>query len=87
MTHFSDADGARGIDAPAARCSRTPRTTCRASARWPTAPRRCAYARDAAVRGDWVRPGIVLYGSAPDFPAHDIAHWDLRPTMTLARAR
>jgi alanine racemase len=30
-----------------------------------------------------VRAGILLYGSAPDFPGHDIAHWDLRPTMTL----
>ena len=30
-----------------------------------------------------MRPGIALYGSAPDFPAHDIAHWQLRPAMTL----
>jgi alanine racemase len=35
------------------------------------------------VRGDWVRPGIMVYGSAPDFPAHDIAHWNLQPTLTL----
>jgi alanine racemase len=41
------------------------------------------FADDAGVRADWVRTGILLYGSAPDFPAHDIAHWDLRPTMTL----
>jgi alanine racemase len=32
---------------------------------------------------DWVRAGILSYGSAPDYPAHDIAHWDLRPAMTL----
>ncbi len=25
----------------------------------------------------------MSYGSAPDFPEHDIAHWDLQPTMTL----
>ena len=25
-----------------------------------------------------------MYGSAPDFPVHDIAHWGLLPTMTLA---
>ncbi len=37
----------------------------------------------AAVRADWVRPGIMIYGSAPDFPLHDIAHWDLQPAMTL----
>lgn len=38
---------------------------------------------NAAVRGDWVRPGIALYGSAPDFPERSIADWDLRPAMTL----
>ena len=37
----------------------------------------------AGVRGDWVRPGIMLYGSAPDFPARDIGHWGLLPAMTL----
>ena len=39
--------------------------------------------RDSAVRGDWVRPGIMLYGSSPDFPRHRIADWDLQPTMSL----
>jgi alanine racemase len=39
-----------------------------------------------AVKNDWVRAGILGYGSAPDFPEHDIRHWDLQPTMTL-RAR
>jgi alanine racemase len=41
------------------------------------------HAADAAIRADWVRAGILSYGSAPDFPAHDIRHWDLQPTMTL----
>jgi alanine racemase len=41
------------------------------------------HAADAAVRADWVRAGIMCYGSAPDFPAHGIRHWDLQPTMTL----
>jgi alanine racemase len=41
---------------------------------------------DPRLRGDWVRPGIMLYGSSPDFPAHGIGHWGLRPTMSL-RAR
>ena len=39
-----------------------------------------------AVRGDWVRPGIALYGASPDHPQHTAAHWQLRPTMSL-RAR
>jgi alanine racemase len=38
---------------------------------------------DPALRGDWVRPGIALYGSSPDHPLHDIEHWELRPAMTL----
>ncbi len=38
------------------------------------------------VAGDWVRCGIMLYGSSPDHPQHDAAHWSLQPTMSL-RAR
>jgi alanine racemase len=41
------------------------------------------HGQQPGVAGDWVRPGIAVYGSAPDFPAHDIAHWGLRPAMTL----
>ncbi|TFZ06698.1 alanine racemase [Ramlibacter henchirensis] len=83
MTHFSDADGDRGIahqvrafaeatrDLPGERSLANSAATLR-------------HAQDAGVRGDWVRPGIAVYGSAPDHPEHDIAHWDLQPTMTLA---
>jgi alanine racemase len=83
MTHFSDADGARGIahqlqafaeatrDLPGERSVANSAATLR-------------HAGDAAVRGDWVRPGIAVYGSAPDFPEHDSAHWDLQPAMTLS---
>jgi alanine racemase len=82
MTHFSDADGARGIahqmaafdaatrDLPGERCLANSAAVLR-------------HAREAGVAADWVRAGILCYGSAPDFPVHDIAHWDLRPTMTL----
>ncbi|MES1163292.1 MAG: alanine racemase, partial [Rhizobacter sp.] len=38
---------------------------------------------DANMRGDWVRPGIMGYGSSPDFPVHNIADWGLQPTMSL----
>jgi alanine racemase len=37
-----------------------------------------------AGRSDWVRPGILVYGSAPDFPEHTAAGWGLQPTMTLS---
>lgn len=82
MTHFSDADGERGIahqvavfqaatdDLPGERSLANSAATLR-------------HASEAGVAADWVRAGIMVYGSAPDFPAHDIAHWDLRPAMTL----
>ncbi|HKX41842.1 MAG TPA: alanine racemase [Burkholderiaceae bacterium] len=83
MTHLSDADGARGIahqldvferaaqDLPGERSLANSAATLR------FAP------AEARVRGDWVRPGIMSYGSAPDFPEHSIVDWDLQPTMSL----
>ncbi|MFE8646846.1 alanine racemase [Sphingomonas sp. NCPPB 2930] len=87
MTHFSDADGpagvARQMDAFQAVTADLPGE--RSVSNSAALLRHADDARyGAAVRGDWVRPGIALYGSAPDFPAHDIAHWDLWPTMTLS---
>ncbi len=82
MTHFADADGARGIghqvaafeaatrDLPGERSLSNSAATLR-------------HAQAAGVSADWVRAGIMSYGSAPDFPEHDIAHWQLRPAMTL----
>jgi alanine racemase len=37
----------------------------------------------AAESGDWVRPGIMLYGSSPDHPLHRADDWKLVPAMTL----
>ena len=83
MTHFSDADGERGIahqievfeattrDLPGERSVANSAALLR-------------HGQAARVRCDWVRPGIMLYGSAPDFPENDPQHWGLRPTMTLA---
>ena len=82
MTHFSDADGPRGIahqievfnattaDLPGERSVANSAAVLR-------------HHGDARLRSDWVRAGIVAYGSAPDFPEHDAAHWALQPTMTL----
>jgi alanine racemase len=83
MTHFADADGAAGIAAQRAAFEAVTadlpgeRSLCNSAAALRFAP------GSPAVRADWVRPGIMVYGSAPDFPRHDIAHWGLRPTMTL----
>jgi alanine racemase len=78
MTHFSDADGARGIARQVVAFEAATRDL----------PGERSLANSAAtlrhgVHADWVRAGIMGYGSAPDYPEHDIAHWDLRPTMTL----
>ena len=82
MTHFSDADGARGIAHQVEAFERAtqdlPGERSIANSAATAAPRR------PDTRADWVRPGIVLYGSAPDFPEHDAAHWQLQPAMTLA---
>jgi len=87
MTHFSDADGDRGVahqlavfeavtsDMAGERTLANSAATLRHGAD--------ALARAPRVGGDWVRAGIMSYGSAPDYPAHTIADWQLRPTMTL----
>jgi alanine racemase len=79
MTHFSDADGARGVAQQVATFEAATRdlpgerSLCNSA----------ATLRHHGLRSDWVRAGILCYGSAPDFPQHDIAHWNLRPAMTL----
>ncbi|MDL5030605.1 alanine racemase [Pelomonas sp. APW6] len=86
MTHFSDADATRfgedGIahqmaawtdatqDLPGERSLSNSAATLR-------------YNQRPEVRADWVRAGIMSYGGVPDFPEHDLAHWDLRPGMSL----
>ena len=80
VTHFSDADGERGIAAQLAAFARATEDL----------PGERSVANSAALLrhpdavADWVRPGIALYGSAPDYPAHDAAHWALQPAMTLS---
>ncbi len=81
-THFSDADGPRGIAAQWAVFERI-------TADLPgerSLSNSAASLRHAGVlqgRNDWVRPGIALYGSAPDHQSSDAGAWDLRPAMTL----
>ena len=78
MTHFSDADGPRGVAHQVQAFEQATRDL----------PGERSLSNSAAVlrhglRNDWVRAGILTYGSAPDHPEHDIAHWGLQPTMTL----
>ncbi len=36
------------------------------------------------IASDWIRPGILLYGSSPDYPSATSAAWRLQPAMTLS---
>jgi len=82
ITHFSDADTPRGIAHQAEIFQRTcadlsgERSLCNSAAT-------LRHAHDPMVRGDWIRPGLMLYGGSPDHPEHTAADWDLQPAMTL----
>jgi alanine racemase len=79
MTHFSDADGAKGIahqvalfEAATADLSGE-RTLSNSAA---TLRHPCS--------ADWVRLGIAGYGSAPDHPTQTAEGWGLQAAMTLS---
>jgi alanine racemase len=79
MTHFAEADGARGIAGPlgafdeVSRGQNLPVSTANSAAllRYPESHR------------DWVRPGIMIYGCSP-FATEAAATFGLQPVMTLA---
>jgi alanine racemase len=79
MTHFADADGA-GIKAQLDWFDELTR---------PFEPGQRSLANSAALirfpeaRGDWVRPGIILYGCSP-FADKSAEALGLKPAMTLA---
>jgi alanine racemase len=78
MSHFADADGPAGVADALARfgglCAGRDLPVCLANS--------AALIRYPATRGDWARPGIMLYGSSP-FPEITAADLGLRPVMTL----
>ena len=79
MTHFAEADGATGVAAQLERFAgltksfRRPRSLANSA----------ALLRFPEARGDWVRPGIMLYGCSP-FADQSAAALGLRPAMTVA---
>lgn len=90
MTHFSDADGARGIAHQVAAFEAVTadlpgeRSVCNSAAILRHARGPLRGSAGGTLAADWVRQGIALYGGAPDHPEHTAAHWDLQPAMTLA---
>lgn len=74
MTHFSDADGHKGVQHQMQIFNSTVQDL----------PGERSFCNSAATlrldelgidAGDWVRPGIALYGSSPDAPVHTAADW------------
>ena len=79
MTHFANADEARGIREPLALFNdlAAPYRVARSMAN------SAALLRYPEAHGDWVRPGIMLYGASPfvDVSAQQLG---LKPAMTLS---
>jgi len=79
MTHFADADGAGGVQGQLdwfnalAKGFEAPRSLANSA----------ALIRFPEARGDWVRPGIMLYGCSP-FAACTAESLNLKPAMTLS---
>ncbi len=92
MTHFSDADGPRGVAHQLAVFEATTadlpgeRTLCNSAAtlRHAARPLHADAPIGSTVSADWVRQGIALYGSAPDHPEHSAGGWQLLPAMSLS---
>ena len=78
MSHFAHADEARGVSGQlalfndVAAAFRVARSSANSA----------ALLRYPATHGDWVRPGIMLYGASP-FPDTTAQQLGLRPAMTL----
>lgn len=78
MTHFANADMAEGVTVQLERFN-----TLAASYNLPRSlANSAALLRYPATHGEWVRPGIMLYGSSP-FVETSAAELGLRPVMTL----
>lgn len=81
MTHFADADGVTGIKAQL-ECFHAYSAGLAGERSLANSATVLRYPEAAA---DWVRPGIMLYGSSP-FADQSAADLDLRPAMTLSSA-
>ncbi|WP_180032224.1 alanine racemase [Acinetobacter sp. YH12245] len=84
MTHFSDADGMRlgqeGIEHQQLVFTETIQNL---SGKTSLSNSAAILRHHQHIQSDIVRSGIMLYGSSPDYPAHTIDHWNLKPTMSL----
>lgn len=78
MTHFADADGPSGVSGQMQRFRQL-------AEGWEgpiSLANSAAILRHPGAHGDWVRPGIMLYGGSP-FAGEAASAFDLQPVMTL----
>ncbi len=80
MTHFADADGASGVKAQLAWFDEITQPV---ESQGRSLANSAALLRFPEARGDWVRPGIMLYGCSP-FSDQSAAQIGLKPAMTLS---
>ena len=85
MTHFSDADDAKGIALQLAAFNAATQDLPgeRSLSNSAAILRHMGGAPAANLVSDWIRPGILLYGATPDYPEHSAADWGLQPAMSL----
>ena len=83
MTHFSDADTATGVAAQLGRFESVTHDL-PGERSLSNSAGNLRHGAALAAKSDWIRPGIAVYGSAPDYPEHNAEHWGLQPTMTLS---
>ena len=79
MTHFADADGVSGVSA---QLEWFEELTKPFEVQSRSLANSAALLRYPQARGNWVRPGIMLYGCSP-FADQSAEELDLRPAMTL----
>lgn len=81
MTHFSDADGPSGVAEQLQVFN-----AAKAAVHWQgpiSLANSAALLRFSESQGDWVRPGIMLYGGSPFGTAQSAQSLDLQAVMTL----
>jgi alanine racemase len=82
MTHFADADGTSGVKAQLDWFRELTGQIEGLAAAPRSLGNSAALLRFPEALGDWVRPGIMLYGCSP-FADRPASAFDLRPAMTL----
>lgn len=84
MMHFSDADGERlGQSGIAYQQAIFEQTIQDLDGERSVSNSAAILRHSQDLRSDYIRSGIMLYGSSPDYPTHSIQDWNLKPSMSL----